>query len=129
MGLIQASVPPIPYGLVLSGVSSVRAALSRQHVLGVIMGGSALVTPPGPFRPLPTRSHVCGIPAADLQRRHLQPDRPSPRCCSTGPGRPESSSEYILLSVLHHLLEGQCNPDLRSAGLRRAGPAAARAAV
>ena len=24
----------------------------------------------------------------------------------------ESSSEYILLSVLHQLLEGQCNPDL-----------------
>lgn len=28
----------------------------------------------------------------------------------------ESSSEYILLSVLHHLLEGQCNPDLRLLG-------------
>uniref|UniRef100_H0VW92 Carboxypeptidase Z n=1 Tax=Cavia porcellus TaxID=10141 RepID=H0VW92_CAVPO len=28
----------------------------------------------------------------------------------------EASSEYILLSVLHHLLEGQCNPDLRLLG-------------
>lgn len=28
----------------------------------------------------------------------------------------ESSPEYILLSVLHHLLEGQCNPDLRLLG-------------
>ncbi|XP_025146344.3 carboxypeptidase Z [Bubalus bubalis] len=28
----------------------------------------------------------------------------------------ESSSEYILLSVLHQLLEGQCNPDLRLLG-------------
>lgn len=28
----------------------------------------------------------------------------------------ESSSEYVLLSVLHHLLEGQCNPDLRLLG-------------
>ncbi|XP_032489342.1 carboxypeptidase Z isoform X2 [Phocoena sinus] len=28
----------------------------------------------------------------------------------------ESSSEYILLSVLHHLLEGHCNPDLRLLG-------------
>ncbi|ELK06547.1 Carboxypeptidase Z [Pteropus alecto] len=28
----------------------------------------------------------------------------------------EASSEYVLLSVLHHLLEGQCNPDLRLLG-------------
>uniref|UniRef100_A0A2K6KVG6 Carboxypeptidase Z n=1 Tax=Rhinopithecus bieti TaxID=61621 RepID=A0A2K6KVG6_RHIBE len=28
----------------------------------------------------------------------------------------EASSEYILLSVLHQLLEGQCNPDLRLLG-------------
>ncbi|KFO25729.1 carboxypeptidase Z isoform X1 [Fukomys damarensis] len=28
----------------------------------------------------------------------------------------EASAEYILLSVLHHLLEGQCNPDLRLLG-------------
>jgi hypothetical protein len=28
----------------------------------------------------------------------------------------EFSSEYILLGVLHHLLEGQCNPDLRLLG-------------
>lgn len=28
----------------------------------------------------------------------------------------ESSPEYTLLSVLHHLLEGQCNPDLRLLG-------------
>ncbi|XP_058526307.1 carboxypeptidase Z isoform X2 [Ochotona princeps] len=28
----------------------------------------------------------------------------------------EASPEYILLSVLHHLLEGQCNPDLRLLG-------------
>lgn len=28
----------------------------------------------------------------------------------------ESSPEYVLLSVLHHLLEGQCNPDLRLLG-------------
>uniref|UniRef100_A0A8C3X4Z1 Carboxypeptidase Z n=1 Tax=Catagonus wagneri TaxID=51154 RepID=A0A8C3X4Z1_9CETA len=28
----------------------------------------------------------------------------------------ESSSEYVLLSVLHQLLEGQCNPDLRLLG-------------
>ncbi|KAG8508682.1 Carboxypeptidase Z [Galemys pyrenaicus] len=28
----------------------------------------------------------------------------------------ESSSEHALLSVLHHLLEGQCNPDLRLLG-------------
>ncbi|XP_069925640.1 carboxypeptidase Z isoform X1 [Oryctolagus cuniculus] len=28
----------------------------------------------------------------------------------------EASSEYILLSVLHHLLEGQCNPELRLLG-------------
>uniref|UniRef100_A0A2K5SIK8 Carboxypeptidase Z n=1 Tax=Cebus imitator TaxID=2715852 RepID=A0A2K5SIK8_CEBIM len=28
----------------------------------------------------------------------------------------EASSEYILLSILHQLLEGQCNPDLRLLG-------------
>lgn len=28
----------------------------------------------------------------------------------------EASPEYVLLSVLHHLLEGQCNPDLRLLG-------------
>lgn len=34
----------------------------------------------------------------------------------------ESSSEYILLSVLHHLLEGQCNPDLRLLGCAVVAP-------
>lgn len=28
----------------------------------------------------------------------------------------EASPEYVLLGVLHHLLEGQCNPDLRLLG-------------
>ncbi|ELW62779.1 Carboxypeptidase Z [Tupaia chinensis] len=34
----------------------------------------------------------------------------------------ESSSEYVLLSVLHHLLEGQCNPDLRLLGCAVVAP-------
>ncbi|KAK2115369.1 hypothetical protein P7K49_005995 [Saguinus oedipus] len=50
---------------------------------------------------------LCGHrPAVTLRT----PTPPSPPRCST------ASSEYILLSVLHQLLEGQCNPDLRLLG-------------
>lgn len=56
MGLIQASpCRPFLRALVLVGSSSVRAALSRQHILGGHHGRSALVTPPSvPPAPSPT---------------------------------------------------------------------------
>lgn len=58
-----------------------------------------------------------GPAAPDLQRCLLQPDDlPHAAGASVPGGGGVQLRVYILLSVLHHLLEGQCNPDLRLLG-------------
>lgn len=73
------------------------------------MGGSDVVTPPPPATCVDLQLQTCSDASYNQTTFPTLLEHRSRVAV-------ESSSEYILLSVLHHLLEGQCNPDLRLLG-------------